>query len=258
MNIAAPRPTTKSLDSANAAHPRSAPWRLLFGRTALFLAVQALFALGYSLAGSTTAWAEGAAWWPFVVTITNIICLAGMVSLFRSEGKNYWEIFRIRRENLKGDLLALLGTLVIAGPLGYFPNILLANWLFGDPQAALDLFVLPLPLWAAYASILLFPITQGLTELPLYFVCVMPRLNGRRFPDLRPVILPALMLGLQHFAVPFVFDLRFIAWRALMYIPFAFVVGITLHWRPRLLPYVAIIHVLMDMSFATMLLSAAY
>jgi hypothetical protein len=86
----------------------------------------------------------------------------------------------------------------------------------------------------------------------------MPRLDRRRFPDLHPVILPALMLGLQHFAIPFVFDPRFIAWRALMFIPFAFATGITLHWRPRLLPYTAIVHVLMDMAFATMLLNAAY
>ena len=43
-----------------------------------------------------------------------------------------------------------------------------------------------------------------------------------------------------------------------MFIPFAFLAGIALRWRPRLLPYVAIIHILMDMSFASMLLSVAY
>jgi hypothetical protein len=236
----------------------AAAWLLLFGRTPLFIAIQALFALGFLLGGSTQAWSDGAAWWPFVVTIANGLCLAAMVSRFRVEGKNYWEIFSIRRENVKGDLLALLGLLVIIGPLSYYPNVLLATWLFGDPQRTLDMIVLPLPLWAAYASILLFPITQGLVELALYFVFVMPRLDGRRFPNLLPVVLPALMLGLQHLAIPFVFDLRFIAWRALMFIPFAFATGITLHWRPRLLPYTAIVHVLMDMAFAAMLLSAAY
>jgi len=43
-----------------------------------------------------------------------------------------------------------------------------------------------------------------------------------------------------------------------MFIPFAFLVGIVLDWRPRLLPYLAIIHVLMDTFFATMLLGVAY
>jgi hypothetical protein len=58
--------------------------------------------------------------------------------------------------------------------------------------------------------------------------------------------------------LPLVFDLRFMAWRSLMFLPFALLVAVVLHWRPRLLPYLAIVHVLMDLSFATMFLSVAY
>jgi hypothetical protein len=238
--------------------PAYRPWMMLFGRTALFLSIQALFALALYLVGSQSAWDDSTSLWPFAVTLANFICMAALVRFYRTEGKNYWDIFHIRRENLKGDLLALLGCMLIAGPAGYFPNILLANWLFGDPQKALALFVRPLPLWAAYTSILLFPITQGLVEIALYFRYAMPRLQSQGLPHWWALAISALMLGLQHFAIPFVFDLRFIAWRALMFIPFAFVVGIMLLWRPRLLPYVAVIHVLMDASFAAMLLSVAY
>jgi len=67
-----------------------------------------------------------------------------------------------------------------------------------------------------------------------------------------------LFLGIQHCAVPLLFNLPFFTWRALMYIPFAFLVGIVMRWRPRLLPYLAIIHVIMDMSFAAMLLDEAF
>jgi len=230
----------------------------LFGRTGLFLAIQAVFALGFFLTGSSTAWEAGAAWWPMVVTIANLICLAGMVTASRKEGKNFWDLFRIRRETILVDLLVLLAAFLVIGPAGYFPNPMLAKWLFGGSEPVLALLVRPLPVWAAYASIVLFPITQGLVELALYFGFVMPRLSQRRFPNLLPVLLPALMLGLQHAGLPFVFDARFIAWRALMFIPFALTVGVLLHFRPRLLPYAAVIHILMDMSFATMFLSAAY
>jgi membrane protease YdiL (CAAX protease family) len=43
-----------------------------------------------------------------------------------------------------------------------------------------------------------------------------------------------------------------------MYIPFAFLIGIIFYWRPRILPYFIIIHVLMNMSFAIMFLDAAH
>jgi hypothetical protein len=69
--------------------------------------------------------------------------------------------------------------------------------------------------------------------------------------------LPAIMLGLQHVAVPLVFDWRYGLWRSLMFLPFAFLVGFALRWRPRLLPFMAAVHVLMDLGFAAMLLNVA-
>ena len=115
-----------------------------------------------------------------------------------------------------------------------------------------------LPLWAAYASLVLFPLTQGMAELASYFAYSMPRLESRGMRPWLAITLPALALSLQHIAVPLLFDARFLLWRGLMFLPFAFFVGIVLHWRPRLLPYMAIVHVLMDLSFAAMLPSAAF
>lgn len=240
---------------------RAAPWLLLFGRTVLFFVVQAVFALGFFLAGSPAAWEAGANWWPLTVAIANGLCLTALVALYHAEGRRYWGVFRIDREHVKGDLLVMLGTFVVAGPVAVLPNILLSQWLFGDSQAVLPLFVRPLPAWAAYVSLFLFPLSQGLTEAALYFAYVMPRLFEAPGPTARPawpaLLLCALMLGLQHLAMPFLFDLRFIAWRALMYLPFALVTGLLLRWRPRLLPYFAIVHTLMNLSLAAMFLPAA-
>jgi hypothetical protein len=234
------------------------PWIMLVSRISLFIAIQALFALGFLLANSSSAWENSANWWPFVVTITNFICVALLVRLFKQEGKYFWDIFRIQKEHVKSDLLALLGILVILGPVSYLPNVWLGGLLFGDPQRTLDLLVRPLPLWAVYASILLFPVTQGLAELATYFVYAMPKLESQGMRRWLAVTIPSLMLGFQHIGVPFLFNSSYLIWRGLMFILFAFLVGIVMRWRPRLFPYLAIIHVLMDISFAAMLLRVAY
>lgn len=236
----------------------STAWLMLFSRLVLFAGVQALFALGFFLVGDVRAWESSANWWPTVVAAVNLLCAVLLIRIFHSEGESYWDIFHIRRETLLGDILIVFVLFVLGGPLGYFPNPLLAQALWGDPQIALPLLVRPLPLWAVYASILLFPITQGLAELATYFGYVMPRLESQGVRPWLAITLPALFLGLQHSAVPLLFDLRFILWRGLMFLPFAVFVGIVLHWRPRLLPYFVVIHVLMDISFALMLLSVAY
>jgi hypothetical protein len=231
---------------------------MLVSRISLFIGIQAVFAFGFLLVGSKDAWNESANWWPFAVTLTNFVCLFLLVRLFRKDGRRFWDIFRFRKEHIKSDLLAILGLMIILGPVSYFPNVLLGGYLFGDPQRTLDLLIRPLPLWAVYASILLFPVTQGLAELPTYFAYVMPEFEAQGMPGWLALSIPSLMLGFQHIGVPFLFNAPYLLWRGLMFIPFAFLAGIVLRWRPRLFPYLAAIHVMMDMAFAAMLLNVAY
>jgi hypothetical protein len=231
---------------------------MLFSKPTFFLGVQALVALAFAIAGSTSAWEQGANWWPVSVALADLICLLLLVAAFRGEGKRYGELFGIERRNIGGDLLALAGVTVLTAPVSYLPNVWLGQLLFGIPEATLDLIVRPLPLWTVYAAIVAFPIAQGLTELPIYFGYVMPRLEAQGLHRWLALAIPALVLAFQHAAAPLLFDTRFITWRALMFIPFAFLAGIVLRWRSRLMPYLVVIHILMNMSFATMFLGAAH
>jgi hypothetical protein len=230
------------------------PWAMLPARFVLFFLFQALFAAGFLLTGATDSWNLGAAWWPFSVTLTNLVCLFLLTRLFRQEGKKYWDLFRIDRAHVKGDLLLLLGLIILSAPVAFLPNILIATALYGNTTTPLHQFLLPLPMWAIIASIILFPATQGLAELATYFMYVMPRLSALTQRPWLAYVLASFFLGIQHSMVPLIFDGRFIAWRALMYIPFAFLMGIVLKWRPRMLPYLAIVHVLMDISAVMMYL----
>ena len=152
----------------------------------------------------------------------------------------------------------MLVIFVITIPVSMLPNILLAIGLFGDSQTTLTLLIRPLPLWAVYASLVLFPITQGLVEIPTYFVFAMPGLEDQGLRRSLALALPVIMLSFQHIAVPFLFDLRYFGWRGLMFLPFALMIGLIMRWRPRLLTYLAVIHVMLDLAFAFMLLPSAY
>ena len=233
-------------------------WFMLIVRLALFVGIQGLFALVFGLTGFLPAWENSANWWPFVVTFTNFVCITLLIWLFKRQGKRFWDIFHIQKEYIKSDILALFGVLILLGPVSYLPNVWLGGLLFGDPQRTLDFILRPLPLWGVYASIILFPVTQGIAELATYFSYVMPELKMQGLRGWLAVSVSSLFLAFQHIGVPLLFDARYLAWRGLMFLPFAFLVGIILNWRPRMLPYLAIIHVLMDMAFALMLLNVAY
>lgn len=237
-----------------------APWLVLFGRTAVLAAVQLAVALGFALAGSPTAWEDAVAWWLLNVAVANGICLAVLVAVLRAEGRRFRDLFTVRRSEIGRDLLILVGLTLLIGPVSMAPNGWLAEWLFGDPQAVSGYLFRPLPIWGVYLSAAAFAVTQGLVELALYFGYVMPRLSGA--PGARPAwwawALSSTLLGLQHVAAPMHLDARYVIWRGLMFMPFAFLVGAALRWRPQLLPYLAVGHGLMDLSVGLLLVPLSY
>lgn len=232
------------------------PWLMLFSRIVFFLTFQILIAIVYWLAGVTTGWEAAAAWWPVTATLTNVVCILLLVNLLRQEGQYYWDLFKFKRETLVKDVLITLGLMIVGLPLAIIPNIALGQWLFGNAEAVLPLLFRPLPLWAIAPAVVLFPITIGLAELPTYFGYVLPRLEAR-IGSWQAVALSAVMLSAQHMTLPLLFDARFMAWRLFMFLPFAIFVGIVIRWRPRLLPYLVVIHALLDLNAVLMVLSAS-
>lgn len=236
--------------------PRRLPWIMLVARTLLFLTWQGVIALLYFLSGSTAAWEASTAWWTVTATLTNLVCIYLLVRLFRMEGLSYRDLFRFQRKTVKTDLLWLLGLVILSGPAAMLPNYFTALWLFGDSEAVLPLFFRALPLWAILPTLVFFPLTIALAEIPTYFGYVMPRLE-KQIGTWLAVLLSALALAFQHVTLPLVFDVRFVLWRLLMFIPFALLLAVALRWRPRLLPYMVIVHGLLDLSAAWMVYTAS-
>lgn len=229
-------------------------WLMLIIRAMLFLSFQVLIALAFLLLGSPNAWNASAAWWPFAIILTDLVCLMLLIRLYQIEGMRFWDIFRIKRQFVKQDFLFLLGFLIVAAPLGYLPNLLSARWLFGDPQIALNLLVYPLPVWAAVTSFVFFPILQGMVEIPTYMLYAMPRLEVQGMRAWLAVLLASFFLSAQHIFAPFLPNGRFIIYRLVMFLPFAILIALVMRARPRLMPYIAVIHMLMDMSVSVMFL----
>ena len=226
-------------------------WAMLPARLLLFFTFQALFAAGFALAGTagaSTAWNRSAAWWPYTGFLANLVCIFLLFRLFKQDGQRYRDLFRFDRQHVKSDLPVMLGLLVLLGPLSLLPGPLLGTAIYGDAAVQAKLLILPLPMWAVYAILLPFPLTQGLAELAVYFMYAMPRLKELTGRPWLAYGLASFCLGLQHIAIPACFDWRYVAWRGLMFMPFAFVVGAALKWRPRLFPYFAILHVLIDLA----------
>lgn len=231
-------------------------WAMLIARPLLAVGLQATVALIALLAGAADPWRVAADWWLGWMVVLNVATLLLLRVALHMEGRRLRDLYRIRRETLRGDVGWVALALLVCGPIAFLPNILLGQALWGDSQAGADLSFRALPVVAAIAIVFIFPIVQGAAELPTYFGFVMPRLSGR-YGAAAALVVCALVLSLQHVFLPLLFDPRFIAWRALMFLPFALWLGFILLRRPTALPYLAISHALLDLSLPVMVLLAS-
>jgi hypothetical protein len=225
---------------------------MLLYRTLLFALFQALIAVGFLWAVHPQPWQASVAYWPATAALTGAVGWVLLNRLARLEGIRYRDLIGFDRRFIAQDLLLTLALLALSAGLVMLPSYWLGVGLFGDPNLPSNLFFKPLPIWVAGLCLVLFPLSVALTELPTYFAYVMPRvaaLSGRAW---LAVLLPVLMLSFQHATLPLIFDWRFIVWRMWMFFGFALLIGLGLYWRPRLLPYLMLVHGLLDFATAWM------
>lgn len=219
-------------------------WTLLAMRLVLFALFQGLIAL--MVMGSVEhPWDVSTKWWPFGIVATNLITIAVLNKLFAAEGKSYFALFRFDRARFKSDILPVLGISVLVVALAVIPNVLLANLLLGGSEAAASFFIHKLPFWAAAFLLVAFPVTIAMSELPLYFAYILPQLENR-IGLISAMTLAVFFVCAQHVTMPLVFDWAFVTWRLFMFVPFAILLGFVFRWRPRLLPYLIVLHGLLD------------
>lgn len=228
-------------------------WMLL-SRVLLFLVFQMLFFICFSLTGSSNAWNQSADWWPFSVILTNLLSMFLLNRLLKRENRRFLDFFIFNRETVLKDFLLMSTVLITANIVAYAFNYYLGSLLFGDYIAGVNLFYRPLPVWAAWVALFLFPLTMPLGELPIYFGYVMPRLEVISGKKWIAVLLPSLFLSFQHVTMPLLFNVPFILWRMFMFLPLAFFIALTIRWKPGLMPYILIGHVFIDIMNSVMIL----
>lgn len=222
---------------------------LLPSRLILFLLFQLMIAL---LLGS---FEESERYWISSATITNMVGIVLLVYLFNLEGKRFLDLFRIDRGTFKKDILIFSGLALLCGPVVFLPNYLLSIGLWGDAAIPYNMMFKPNPIALVYVLAILFPITIAFAELATYFGYIMPKLKQRLKRKWLAVAFPVFFLSIQHCTLPFIPDLKFILYRGLVYFPFALLIGIALYKRPKLFPYFAILHGLLDFATVMVLLN---
>ncbi|MEQ9412941.1 MAG: hypothetical protein RIF39_03885 [Cyclobacteriaceae bacterium] len=221
---------------------------LLPSRLLLFLIFQSLVAL------VVNSWHIAEKYWLLTATLANSVSIILLFFGCNKEGKNYLSLFRIDRSDLKKDVFIFLVLAIISIPIVFAPGYFLSLLLWNDPNVPAEMMFGEMERGWVYLLLVIFPLTITFAELPTYFGYIMPKLEKQLQTKWLAVLLPVLFLSIQHCALPFIPDFNFIVYRALVFLPFAALIGISIYCRPALLPYFAVLHGVMDFGAAFMFL----
>ena len=242
--------------SHNATAPiikRTLPVALLPSRLILFALFQLLVAVIVQMASGVFSYQAAGIYWPYTATAANVATFMILVAAFKREGLSVTSLYRFGKGTAGTDIVTALIVLVVAAPLSVLPNGILASVLFGDPSVPNQWLFGRMPVALTYLAVLM-PLTIAFAELPLYMGYIMPRLSLRSGNRAAAILTITFFLALQHCALPLIFDVRFILLRFAAFLPLALLFTLVLNWRPRLMPYMMIVHAIMDFGAVGMII----
>jgi len=222
------------------------PARLVFA----FIA-QALTAGIFAYRGSANAWQESTAWWPVYSTITDILCLLTLVLLTKREGIKVSDLFGAKGKDIFKQLAWTPVYLLTVAPSAILANIISQSF-YGSTLPPM-IAVVNLPPAGQLYSLIIWPIVWVITEELVYLGYLFPRIEVISGKTWVAVLVVIFFWGLQHLAMPFIPNEKYLISRvlaataAIFSFPIAFILG-----RRRLIPLIGV-HYLADLATAILI-----
>jgi membrane protease YdiL (CAAX protease family) len=228
-----PAPNSSTAIAARAERGQLPRWGILLMAPAR-AAVAYLVAGGFLVGGRANPLSPVATWWVVWGTLIDLVCLAALAALARREGIRLRDLAGVSRRHLWSDLQQ--APLLL---LAYVPALVIISVIqhgfYGatpyPPQVAL----VRLPRWAAFYSIIVWPVIWAFAEDVTYLGYLLPRLEVVTRSRAWPVVIVVVLWSIQHPALPLLSG-RYLLYRALSAVPITLTFTLLFRWRRRLLP----------------------
>lgn len=195
-------------------------------------------------------------WWSIIASIVNIGTIWILVSLAKKQGIDYWQLIHYQKgETTWKQIVGMVVIILLVGMAGMY----LAGYVcYGVIPYAAPMIIAPIPLWLATINIIVLPISTAFAEDGLYLGCGVHQIKNKY----TAVIVPALFFALQHSFIPTLFDMKYVLYRFLSFLPLTIILCWYYYKKRNPLP-IMVGHAVIDMAtvmqiFATSLIPGLY
>lgn len=189
-------------------------------------------------------------WWSVVASIVNIVTILILIVVTKMNGINYWELVNYQKEKTTPkQIISMVIVIVLVGMIGMY----LAGFVcYGVIPYAAPMMIAPIPAWLAIINVIVLPITTAFAEEGLYLGCGVNHIKNKYIA----IAAPAFFFALQHSFIPTLFNMKFITYRFLSFLPLTIILCWNYYKKRNPLP-IMVGHAIIDMATVVQILATS-
>lgn len=160
--------------------------------------------------------------WSIVASLVNIATIL-LLALVTKKNGGYAKL--VAYEKGKARPKQVIGMILLITLVGMGGMYLAGFLCYGVIPYGAPMLIAPIPLWLAIANVLVLPISTAFAEDGLYLGCGVGQIKNKYVA----ILVPAFFFALQHSFIPTLFDIKYILYRFLSFLPLT----IILCWHYR-------------------------
>jgi len=184
--------------------------------------------------------------WSIVASAVNILTIVLLVLMTRKNG-GYAKLINYEKGKTKPK--QIMGTILLVVLVGMGGMYLSGFICYGVIPYAAPMMIAPIPLWLAIINVLLLPVSTALAEDGLYLGCGVNQIKNKY----AAILIPAFFFALQHSFIPTLFDVRYIIYRFLSFLPLTIILCHNYYKNRNPLP-IMIGHAVIDVATVAQIL----
>lgn len=189
-------------------------------------------------------------WWSIIASIVNIIIICILVFLTRKNKSTYWKLINYKKGKTSiKQIISISILILIIGMAGMY----LAGYIcYGVIPYAAPMLIAPIPVFLAIINVLILPITTALAEEGIYLGCGVNQIENKFLA----IVIPGFFFALQHCFIPTLFDIKYIIYRFLSFLPLTLVLCWYYYNKRNPLPII-IGHTIIDVATVIQILATS-
>lgn len=187
--------------------------------------------------------------WSIVASLVNIATIL-LLALVTKKNGGYAKL--VAYEKGKATAKQVIGMILLITLVGMGGMYLAGFLCYGVIPYGAPMLIAPIPLWLAIANVLVLPISTAFAEDGLDLGCGVGQIKNKYVA----ILVPAFFFALQHSFIPTLFDIKYIPYRFLSFLPLTII--LCWHYRKHKNPLPIMVgHAVIDVATVAQILATS-